>query len=336
MHNTPFLLTRFYKRCATLRIALFGLLLGMGLLGSQITFADDSETLGEIETNTSNTANNTASSSSTLTEIYNLLDNFLYGTVPKLGNQMAIFTAVKPAEAASSQEINTTLNNVSPAVLGQTTGTTQSANYNYFLNNALLSNGPTTFPTQYLSANNLFTGAYYLTEEESNNLSNFLPILAGLPINQLRMPDPSWEPISTNFSYNANVTAYNSTYSTLTAVYNMNLNNLFYVASNGQPIELNGEIEGYNDSKISPNGLVDLIRDQTISSAEWWQKLSTLSFTSAIKEGVILMGGCFIELIRIDNTLQRILTAQSGLITLNLLSTNELASKQINNITNAS
>jgi hypothetical protein len=292
-----------------------------------------------IKTNTTNTATNTLNSANYLSKILNILTGAFFGKVFGMANTMKAFTAVPSTEENASTYTQTYVNDINTTINGITSGTNAPGTYNTYLQNAFIDTSITSINTAAVNAQNLFPqpGASVLTSDQIADLGTTITFLGGSGISALQAPDSTWIPVgSTDYGTNINIANYGNWYATMSAIYRTNALNLASVAGAYTGTDIDGSLENYDGSQVSKAGLINYISNNMFGNKKWWTGFAIASFTSAIKEVVIVLGGCFIELIRIHNVLERILVGQSTLVTLNLAATNMQTQQLIAKITSPS
>lgn len=313
------------------KITLLSFLLAFATVGASYA-CDQCTELQKIETNTRN-------NTSYLEKILNTLTNAFFGKVIGLGDYMAAFVAMPSAESEAYETSRYMLADLQNHYMGQDDGTTLSKNYERYLKNVFVDADTTEFPFGFADSGTLFNNpgnSYDYTPRQQALVQNVIANISGTTSSILQRPTDKWQTATTDYTINSNYIKYNAWFATLTSIQSLSANNLAYIAGERRGIDMSAPLSGLDQNSISSNGLIKYIKHHMVGNENWWENLSIEAFSSAIKDGVVLTGGIFVELIKIHEVLERILAAQSAQITLQLLGTNMQTQTLIKNITEPS
>lgn len=274
---------------------------------------------------------NTASTTSILSKMLLTLTISLFSKLPSLGTTMASMVAMPSAnDNAYNNQVNM-MNTLQSYYMGNTSGSTLSSNYtniyhDYLLNNDDGTSTTTSFPDSYLSANSLFlntnTPSYY-SDEQKTAAQAFVTILSGTGSSELRKPDADWLKIDSSrdtYDQEANIRKYVTLYSQLAATQSVVDYDLSYIYSRNVGFDMSNQLEDYNDpnKKISASGLIQYTLKNKLYNTAWHTNLGAMSVSAVLKEIAELIGACLLELVNIDNVMQKELVTQSALLSLTL------------------
>jgi hypothetical protein len=276
--------------------------------------------------NTAATADNTAGIEAYMEELVGNMTTAMFSSAPAVGSNMPAFVAIHKAQTNAYGDQLTQLKTMEENFQGSSDeDQTLITNYQNVFGDYLLQNEKSIseFSADNVSVASLYTDpstpSYYRNDDEVSAAQKYIQIVSGSASSSWQKPG-SWLEINDDSADKdeKKIRKYVSNYYTYMAIQSAIADNFAYIYSLNTGYSIDGSLSNYDDSSISEMGLVDYLLNQ-IESEEWYSDVAALSISSAMKVATVLLGGCFLELVRIEHVLDRLLITQSAQSTLDLV-----------------
>lgn len=276
---------------------------------------------------TADTANNTSLIASYMKEVVDMLTVALFSSAPNIGSNMPAFVALPEAQTNAYSDQLTQLKTIEQNFQGSSDeDQTLIDNYKNIFGNYLLQNNDSIseFSTDNVSVASLYTDPsepnYYRNDDEISAAQKYIQIVSGSASSTWQKPSSDWLKINddTVEKDEKKIRKYVSNYYTYMAIQSAIADNFAYIYSLNTGYSMDGGLSNYDDSKISEMGLINYLLNE-IESTDWYSNVAVLSLSNAAKIATVLLGGCFLELVRIEHVLDRLLITQSAQSTLDLV-----------------
>lgn len=295
----------------------------------------DSCTNAIIE-NTAATADNTATIVSYMDELVQKVSTAMFSSAPAVGGNMPAFVAIPATQNLAYGDQLTQLEIMEKNFQGSSeTDQTLIDNYKNIFGNYLLqgSDSITDFPIANVSVASLYTDPSlysasstdtsepnFYSDDQAAIAQKYIQIVSGSANSSWQKPDSTWLKIGdkTKGKDKKKIRKYVSNYYTYVAIQSAIADNFAYIYSMNTGYTLDGTLSNYDGSKINEMGLIDYLLRQ-IETEDWYTNIAALSLSSAMKVATVLLGGCFLELVRIEHVLNRLLVTQSAQSTLDVM-----------------
>ncbi|MES2203762.1 MAG: hypothetical protein V4496_00925 [Pseudomonadota bacterium] len=296
---------------------------------AQSTSCDTCSQLSTLNTSAQTISTNTATTTTELYSILELLTNALFSELPSLGNTQVALTNINNAQNSSFNAQQTLLHDVEKAYQGSSsTNATLSNNYQAIFKNYLLKEdgSATSFDANNTSIAALYVNPSipgYYSPEQQEAARNYIMLASGAAMSTAQAPG-SWltdkiddkDPDPGKKSVRSVVSAY-YTYSAIQSAITDNFAYI-YGLNTPQPL-IDGPLENYSGgSTISESGLFTYIASQKIENPKWYEEIGSMGMWGLLKEQTVLLGSCFLMLSRIEEDLRRILIMNSVQTTMTL------------------
>ncbi|MCD8499830.1 MAG: hypothetical protein LRY43_01665 [Gammaproteobacteria bacterium] len=116
-----------------------------------------------------------------------------------------------------------------------------------------------------------------------------------------------------------------SSYYTYSAIQSAIADNFAYIygLNTGQTID--GTLKDYSSTFMSESGIINYILSQKAVNPDWYDQINNMGVIGLMREQTILLGGSFLMLTRIEESLKRILVTNSAQTTLSLIGSKALS-----------
>ncbi|MCD8524201.1 MAG: hypothetical protein LRY67_00030 [Gammaproteobacteria bacterium] len=276
------------------------------------------------------TSTNTAATNSWLQQLIGVVTNALFGTLYDLGNTMTAFTAIPALQNNGYNDQLSLLHTVETTYQGNSDkNATLENNYKTIFNNYLLPNGGT-FDVNNASIATLYlnpSSAGYYTDDQRLAAQRYIVLASGAAMSTMRKPSQDWLKIDDKSANKdeKKIRTEVSSYYTYSAIQSAIADNFAYIygLNTGQTID--GTLKDYSSTFMSESGIINYILSQKAVNPDWYDQINNMGVIGLMREQTILLGGSFLMLTRIEESLKRILVTNSAQTTLSLIGSKALS-----------
>lgn len=316
--------------------------LGSLILSVSAALADGScdtcQQLSQLNTTAQNTETNTATSSSTLNSLLQQTTYAFSGSGQTLGNGniMAAFSIMPQMGANSYNAQATLLHTIETEYQGNANSSTStmSDNYSEIFHNYLLQEEDSigSFNEKNASVSSLYLdpsqGGFY-TDDQQVAAETYIKLASGVAMSSMQKPSSDWLTINPDHVTRDqnNIRRKVGAYYTFSALQSAIADNFAYIYSLNKGEKISGSLENYSGKSISQSGILNYIETQKTENPNWYSDLGGMGILGLLREQTILLGGCFVMLMRIEEDLRRLLITNSVQTSVSLIGTQQLTDK---------